>query len=52
MGRIPTGALTDKYAGRTMLTLVMALCAPLTLGGGAGWLKSFALMLVFVFCWG
>lgn len=31
MGRIPTGALTDKYAGRTMLTLVMALCAPLTL---------------------
>ena len=42
VGRIPAGALTDKYGGRVMLTAVMALSAPLTLLVAlAGSMKSF-----------
>ena len=53
VGRIPAGALTDKYGGRVMLTAVMALSAPLTLLVAlAGSMKSFGLMLVFSFLLG
>ena len=53
IGRIPIGGLTDKYGGRIMMSLVLAVSAPLVLlVGVAGSMKSFPLMLVFSFLLG
>ena len=53
IGRIPVGGLTDKYGGRIMMSLVLAVSAPLVLlVGVAGSMKSFPLMLVFSFLLG
>lgn len=50
LGRIPVGALTDRYGGRLMFPIVTAATAPLVLlvavAGNAG---SYVLMLVFGF---
>ena len=47
IGRIPIGGLTDKYGGRIMMSLVLAVSAPLVLlVGVAGSMKSFPLMPV------
>ena len=41
IGRIPIGGLTDKYGGRIMMSLVLAVSAPLVLlVGVAGSMKS------------
>lgn len=53
IGRIPIGGLTDKYGGRIMMSLVLAVSAPLVLlVGVAGSMKSFPLILVFSFLLG
>ena len=53
IGRIPIGGLTDKYGGRIMMSLVLAVSTPLVLlVGVAGSMKSFPLMLVFSFLLG
>ena len=53
IGRIPIGGLTDKYGGRIMMSLVLAVSALLVLlVGVAGSMKSFPLMLVFSFLLG
>ena len=53
VGRIPIGGLTDKYGGRIMMSLVLAVSTPLVLLVGlAGSMKSFPLMLVFSFLLG
>ena len=53
IGRIPVGGLTDKYGGRIMMSLVLAVSTPLVLlVGVAGSMKSFPLMLVFSFLLG
>ena len=53
IGRIPVGGLTDKYGGRIMMSLVLAVSAPLVLlVGVAGSMKSFPLILVFSFLLG
>ena len=53
IGRIPIGGLTDKYGGRIMMSLVLAVSTPLVLlVGVAGSMKSFPLILVFSFLLG
>ena len=53
VGRIPIGGLTDKFGGRIMMSLVLAVSTPLVLLVGlAGSMKSFPLMLVFSFLLG
>ena len=53
IGRIPVGGLTDKYGGRIMMSLVLAVSTPLVLlVGVAGSMKSFPLILVFSFLLG
>lgn len=53
IGRIPVGGLTDKYGGRIMFTVVLAVAAPLVLlVGVAGMMKSFILILIFSFLLG
>jgi len=50
IGRIPVGALTDRYGGRVMFTLMtVASIAPVLLVAWAGHLGSYALLLVFGF---
>jgi MFS transporter, NNP family, nitrate/nitrite transporter len=50
VGRVPVGALTDRYGGRLMFTaLTMASAVPVLLVAFAGSLKSYALLLVFGF---
>lgn len=50
VARIPAGALTDKYGGRLMFTVVLGLTAPLVLLTGlAGILGSYPLLLVVAF---
>jgi MFS transporter, NNP family, nitrate/nitrite transporter len=50
LGRVPVGALTDRYGGRLMFTaLTMASAVPVLLVAFAGSLKSYALLLVFGF---
>ena len=53
IGRIPVGGRTDKYGGRIMMRLVLAVSTPLVLlVGVAGSMKSFPLILVFSFLLG
>jgi MFS transporter, NNP family, nitrate/nitrite transporter len=50
LGRVPVGALTDRYGGRMMFTvLTMASAIPVLLVAFAGSLQSYALLLVFGF---
>jgi NNP family nitrate/nitrite transporter-like MFS transporter len=50
LGRVPVGALTDRYGGRVMFTvLTFASAVPVLLVAFAGSLKSYALLLVFGF---
>lgn len=50
LGRVPVGALTDRYGGRMMFTvLTMASAVPVLLVAFAGSLQSYALLLVFGF---
>ena len=53
LGRVPVGALTDRYGGRLMFTvLTLASAVPVLLVAFAGSLKSYALLLVFGFLLG
>jgi MFS transporter, NNP family, nitrate/nitrite transporter len=50
LGRVPVGALTDRYGGRVMFTvLTFASAVPVLLVAVAGSLKSYSLLLVFGF---
>jgi MFS transporter, NNP family, nitrate/nitrite transporter len=50
LGRVPVGALTDRYGGRLMFTvLTLASAVPVLLVAFAGSLKSYPLLLVFGF---
>jgi NNP family nitrate/nitrite transporter-like MFS transporter len=50
LGRVPVGALTDRYGGRLMFTvLTIASAVPVLLVAFAGALQSYALLLVFGF---
>ena len=50
VGRIPVGALTDRYGGRTMFTIIsMVSIVPVLLVAFAGEIDSYALLLVFGF---
>jgi MFS transporter, NNP family, nitrate/nitrite transporter len=50
LGRVPVGALTDRYGGRLMFTvLTLASAVPVLLVAFAGSLMSYALLLVFGF---
>jgi MFS transporter, NNP family, nitrate/nitrite transporter len=50
LGRVPVGALTDRYGGRMMFTvLTLASAIPVLLVAFAGSLKSYPLLLVFGF---
>ena len=50
LGRVPVGALTDRYGGRLMFTvLTLASAIPVLLVAFAGSLMSYALLLVFGF---
>lgn len=50
IGRIPVGALTDRYGGRVMFTLMtLVSIAPVLLVAWSGELGSYALLLVFGF---
>jgi MFS transporter, NNP family, nitrate/nitrite transporter len=50
LGRVPVGALTDRYGGRLMFTaLTLATAVPVLLVAFAGSLQSYALLLVFGF---
>ena len=50
LGRVPVGALTDRYGGRLMFTaLTLASAVPVLLVAFAGSLKSYGLLLVFGF---
>ena len=50
LGRVPVGALTDRYGGRVMFTvLTFASAVPVLLVALAGSLKSYSLLLVFGF---
>jgi NNP family nitrate/nitrite transporter-like MFS transporter len=50
LGRVPVGALTDRYGGRLMFTvLTLASAIPVLLVAFAGSLKSYPLLLVFGF---
>ncbi len=50
LGRVPVGALTDRYGGRMMFTvLTLASAVPVLLVAFAGSLGSYALLLVFGF---
>jgi MFS transporter, NNP family, nitrate/nitrite transporter len=50
LGRVPVGALTDRFGGRMMFTvLTLASAVPVLLVAFAGSLKSYALLLVFGF---
>ena len=50
LGRVPVGALTDRYGGRMMFTvLTLASAIPVLLVAFAGYLKSYPLLLVFGF---
>jgi MFS transporter, NNP family, nitrate/nitrite transporter len=50
LGRVPVGALTDRYGGRMMFTaLTLASAIPVMLVAFAGSLKSYPLLLVFGF---
>lgn len=50
LGRVPVGALTDRYGGRMMFTvLTMASAVPVLLVAFAGTLQSYVLLLVFGF---
>jgi MFS transporter, NNP family, nitrate/nitrite transporter len=50
LGRVPVGALTDRYGGRVMFTiLTLASAVPVLLVALAGSLKSYPLLLVFGF---
>ena len=52
LGRIPVGALTDRYGGRVMFTvMLLASIVPVLLVSLAGSLQSYALLLVFGFLW-
>ena len=53
LGRVPVGALTDRYGGRLMFTvLTLASAIPVLLVALAGSLKSYPLLLVFGFLLG
>lgn len=50
LGRVPVGALTDRFGGRMMFTvLTLASAVPVLLVAFAGSLKSYALLLLFGF---
>jgi MFS transporter, NNP family, nitrate/nitrite transporter len=50
LGRVPVGALTDRYGGRVMFTvLTLASAIPVLLVAFAGSLRSYPLLLVFGF---
>jgi MFS transporter, NNP family, nitrate/nitrite transporter len=50
LGRVPVGALTDRYGGRMMFTvLTLGSAIPVMLVAFAGYLKSYPLLLVFGF---
>jgi MFS transporter, NNP family, nitrate/nitrite transporter len=50
VGRIPVGALTDRYGGRTMFTVIsLASIVPVLLVAFAGAIDSYPLLLVFGF---
>jgi MFS transporter, NNP family, nitrate/nitrite transporter len=50
LGRVPVGALTDRYGGRMMFAvLTIASAVPVLLVAFAGALQSYALLLVFGF---
>ena len=50
IGRIPVGGLTDRYGGRIMFTVVLAISAPLVfLVGVAGQMNSLPMLLVVAF---
>jgi NNP family nitrate/nitrite transporter-like MFS transporter len=50
LGRVPVGALTDRYGGRLMFTvLTLASAIPVLLVAFAGSLRSYPLLLVFGF---
>jgi MFS transporter, NNP family, nitrate/nitrite transporter len=50
LGRVPVGALTDRYGGRMMFTvLTLASAIPVLLVAFAGSLRSYPLLLVFGF---
>jgi NNP family nitrate/nitrite transporter-like MFS transporter len=50
LGRVPVGALTDRYGGRVMFTiLTLASAIPVLLVAFAGSLESYGLLLVFGF---
>jgi MFS transporter, NNP family, nitrate/nitrite transporter len=50
LGRVPVGALADRYGGRLMFTvLTLASAVPVLLVAFAGSLKSYALLLAFGF---
>ena len=50
VGRIPVGALTDRFGGRLMFTVVsLATIAPVLLVAFAGSIDSYVLLLVFGF---
>ncbi len=50
VGRIPVGALTDRYGGRVMFTVIsLVSIAPVLLVAFAGSIDSYALLLVFGF---
>jgi NNP family nitrate/nitrite transporter-like MFS transporter len=50
LGRVPVGALTDRYGGRVMFTILTFVSAvPVLLVAFAGSLKSYPLLLVFGF---
>jgi MFS transporter, NNP family, nitrate/nitrite transporter len=50
LGRVPVGALTDRFGGRLMFTvLTLASAIPVLLVAFAGSLKSYPLLLVFGF---
>ena len=51
IGRIPIGGLTDRYGGRIMFTIVLAVSAPLVLlVGVAGQMNSLPMLLIVVPC--
>ncbi len=53
LGRIPVGALTDRYGGRVMFTIMLfASIVPVLLVCLAGTLKSYSLLLLFGFLLG
>lgn len=50
LGRVPVGALTDRFGGRIMFTiLTLASAVPVLLVAFAGSLRSYSLLLVFGF---